>query len=151
MMAIVAPFAGKLSDRFQARVVASIGCVIALSGYIIMQQLDPNTDAIVVSIALALIGLGFGLFSTPNNNAIMSAIPTSQVGVASASMNLGRTVGNLVGMSIVNLIIHFYLGNQIMSTQTRPELMSSISVALTMSLVFVVCACILSIMRGRQV
>ena len=66
-------------------------------------------------------------------------------------MNLGRTVGNLVGMSIVNLIIHFYLGNQIMSTQTRPELMSSISVALTMSLIFVVCACFLSIMRGRQV
>lgn len=150
MMAIVAPFAGKLSDRFQARVVASIGCVIALSGYIIMQQLDPTTDALVVSIALVLIGLGFGLFSTPNNNAIMSSIPASQVGVASASMNLGRTVGNLVGMSIVNLIIHFYLGNKLMSSQTSSELMASISMALTMSLVFVVCACILSIFRGRQ-
>jgi hypothetical protein len=101
-------------------------------------------------VSLLLIGTGFGLFSTPNNNAIMGAVSTNEVGVASASMNLSRTVGNLVGMSIVNLMLHYYLGNQVISVSLQNELMLSISLALKMSLMFVCCAIVLSALRGKQ-
>lgn len=149
-MAIVAPFAGKLSDRFQPRIIATLGCVIVGLGLILLNQIDPQSSASFIAGSLALVGLGFGLFSTPNNNAIMGAVHAQEVGVASASMNLSRTIGNLVGMSIVNLMMHHYLGDATLSTQTNPQLMSTISLALVMSLSFVIVASVISSLRGRQ-
>jgi MFS family permease len=149
-MAIVAPIAGKLSDKFQSRVVATTGCVIVGLGFACLNQIDTQTSAAFISGSLALVGLGFGLFSTPNNNAIMGAVKEQEVGVASASMNLSRTIGNLVGMSIVNLMMHYYIGDATFSADTNPELMSKISLALKMSLSFVVIACVISALRGRH-
>ncbi|MFC4698855.1 MFS transporter [Glaciecola siphonariae] len=149
-MAIIAPLAGKLSDKFQPRIVATTGCVIVGVGFLLLNQIDTRTSAAFISAALALVGLGFGLFSTPNNNAIMGAVKEQEVGVASASMNLSRTIGNLVGMSIVNLMIHYYLGDATFTEQTNPELMSTISLALKMSLSFVIAASFISALRGRQ-
>ncbi len=149
-MAIMAPIAGKLSDRFQPRVIATLGCMIVASGFILMNQIDTTTSAMHVGTALVLIGLGFGLFSTPNNSAIMGAVSKNEVGVASASMNLSRTVGNLLGMSIVNLMLHYYLGDRVISQQTSDELMLTVALALKMSLIFVVLATVLSSFRGRR-
>ena len=149
-MAIMAPIAGKLSDKFQARIIATTGCVIVAIGFVLLSQLDFDTSARFIAISLACIGIGFGLFSTPNNNAIMSSVKEQEVGAASASMNLGRTIGNLVGMSIVNLMMHYYLGDATFSEQTNPQLMSTISLALMMSLSFVITACVMSSFRGAQ-
>jgi hypothetical protein len=98
---------------------------------------------------LLLIGLGFGLFSTPNNNAIMGAAHRDELGVASASMSLSRTIGNLVGMSLVNLVVHFYLGDAQFSPEQNPALILTVELALNMSLTFVVVACVTSWFRGR--
>lgn len=149
-MAIVAPIAGKLADKFEPRIVASVGCFIVAIGFIFLNQLNPHTDVWHVGMSLLLIGIGFGLFSTPNNSAIMGAVASKDVGIASASMNLSRTVGNLVGMSIVNLMLNYYLGEQVISEALSIELMQSISLALKMSLCFVVLAIFLSVMRGKQ-
>ncbi|WP_370545316.1 MFS transporter [Glaciecola sp. MH2013] len=150
LMAIVAPFAGKLADRFEPRIVATTGCVIVGLGFALLIRLDTNTTALYISASLALIGLGFGLFSTPNNSAIMGAVKEQEVGVASASMNLSRTIGNLFGMSIVNLMMHFYIGDETFNASNNAELMSTISLALMMSLTFVIIASVVSAMRGRQ-
>jgi hypothetical protein len=80
----------------------------------------------------------------------MSSVKEQEVGVASASMNLSRTIGNLVGMSLVNLMMHYYIGDATLNAQTNPELMSTISLALMMSLSFVVAASFISALRGRQ-
>lgn len=149
-MAIIAPFAGKLADRFEPRIVATVGCMIVAAGFISLVQIDLATSAMHIGAALALIGVGFGLFSTPNNSAIMGAVKTQEVGVASASMNLARTIGNLIGMSLVNLMIHYYIGDASFSAQTNDELMQTISLALFMSLSFVLVACVLSSLRGKQ-
>jgi EmrB/QacA subfamily drug resistance transporter len=149
-MAIVAPFAGRLADRFESRIVATIGCSIVALGFVLLNQLNMTSTATYIVCALLLVGFGFGLFSTPNNNAIMGAVKRHEVGIASASMNLSRTTGNLVGMSIVNLMMHYYLGDQSLSTEQNPALMSTISLALMMSLGFVLLACVISSLRGRQ-
>jgi hypothetical protein len=65
-------------------------------------------------------------------------------------MNLSRTIGNLVGMSIVNLMIHHFIGDATFTPEQNPALMNTVSLALTMSLSFVVVACVLSAVRGRQ-
>ncbi len=149
-MAIVAPFAGKLSDRFQPRVVATVGCFIVACGFVLLNQIDMTTKPAYIGAALALVGLGFGLFSTPNNSAIMGAVSEQEVGVASASMNLSRTIGNLVGMSLVNLMMHHYIGDATFTPEQNPALMTTVSLALKMSLSFVVLACLFSAVRGRQ-
>jgi EmrB/QacA subfamily drug resistance transporter len=150
LMAIVAPFAGKLSDRFQPRVIATLGCCIVALGFMFLIQLDTSTTAFYISASLGLIGLGFGLFSTPNNSAIMGAVKEQEVGVASASMNLSRTIGNLVGMSVVNLMIQYYMGDASFTPENNPALMSTISLALLMSLTFVILASVVSAVRGKQ-
>lgn len=149
-MAIVAPIAGKLADRFQPRIIATLGCVIVALGFACLIQIDTETSAFYIGVSLGIIGLGFGLFSTPNNSAIMGAVKEQEVGVASASMNLSRTIGNLVGMSLVNLMMHYYIGDATFTPQNNPALMSTISLALTMSLVFVIVACFVSASRGKQ-
>ena len=149
-MAIMAPIAGKLADRFQPRIIATLGCAIVTAGFICLKQIDLNTSASYIGASLALIGVGFGLFSTPNNSAIMGAARDQEVGVASASMNLARTIGNLVGMSLVNLMIHHYIGDATFTPEQNPALMATVSLALSMSLSFVVVACVLSAVRGRQ-
>jgi EmrB/QacA subfamily drug resistance transporter len=149
-MAVVAPIAGKLADRFQARIIATLGCTIVLGGFIMLNQINFDTSAIYICVALAIFGIGFGLFSTPNNSAIMGAVGEHEVGVASSSMNLSRTIGNLVGMSLVNLMMHHYLGDANITPEQSPALLSTISLALLMSLSFVFVACIMSAMRGRQ-
>jgi EmrB/QacA subfamily drug resistance transporter len=149
-MAIVAPFAGKLADRFQARIVATIGCSLVALGFLFLNQIDSSTTAIYIGASLGLVGLGFGLFSTPNNSAIMGAVKEQEVGVASASMNLSRTIGNLVGMSIVNLMMHYYMGDATFTSENNPALMQIISLSLMLSLVFVIIASFVSAVRGKQ-
>ena len=108
------------------------------------------SSGIQIGSALLLIGVGFGLFSTPNNNAIMGAVSRNEVGIASASMNLSRTVGNLFGMSMVNLMVHYYIGDVEISVEVKDALMLTVLTALKMSLSFVIIAVVCSSMRGKQ-
>ena len=149
-MAIVAPFAGKLADRFQPRIIATLGCSIVALGFLFLNQIDTTTTALYIGASLGLVGLGFGLFSTPNNSAIMGAVKEQEVGVASASMNLSRTIGNLVGMSIVNLMMHYYMGDATFTQENNPALMQIISLSLMISLVCVMIASVVSAIRGKQ-
>ena len=149
-MAIIAPIAGKLADRFQPRIIATLGCSIVAVGFLFLIQINPETTAFYIGGSLGLVGLGFGLFSTPNNSAIMGSVKEQEVGVASASMNLSRTIGNLVGMSLVNLMMHYYIGDANFGPESNLALMSTISLALLMSLSFVIIASIISAVRGKQ-
>jgi EmrB/QacA subfamily drug resistance transporter len=149
-MAIMAPLSGKLADRFQPRLVATLGCVIVACGLLVLSLMNTQTSVMHIAGSLLLIGIGFGLFSTPNNNAIMSATKSHEVGVASASMNLSRTIGNLFGMSLVNLMVHFYLGDAQFTQEQNPALIQTVEMALYMSLAFVVVACAISAFRGKS-
>ena len=79
----------------------------------------------------------------------MGSVYKNELGVASSSMNLSRTIGNLFGLSMVNLMVHYYLGDQTFSVQNNQALMSTISLAFYMSLSFVIAATCISGLRGR--
>lgn len=150
-MAVMAPMSGKLSDRFQSRWVASIGCMIVACGLVVLSQMTQQSSVLYIAVSLMLIGIGFGLFSTPNNNAIMGSAQVHEVGVASASMNLSRTIGNLLGMSLVNLMVHYYLGDAQFTQEQNPALIQTITLAINMSLIFVLVACVTSVFRGKSI
>lgn len=149
-MAIMAPLSGKLADRFEPRLVSTLGCVIVACGLYVLSLMNAETSIMYIACSLLLIGFGFGLFSTPNNNAIMGGVKVHEVGVASASMSLSRTIGNLFGMSLVNLMVHYYLGNAQFTQEQNPALIQTVEMALNMSLAFVVVACVISAFRGKS-
>ncbi|MEP2600081.1 MAG: MFS transporter, partial [Paraglaciecola sp.] len=149
-MAILAPISGKLADKLEARLISTLGCVIVGIGLAVLSMISTETSILYIAISLLLIGIGFGLFSTPNNNAIMGAVKPDEVGVASASLNLSRTIGNLFGMSLVNLMVHFYIGDAQFSAEQNPALIETFDMALMMSLSFVLVASVLSALRGKS-
>jgi MFS family permease len=148
-MAIMAPFSGKLADRFEPRMVATLGCVIVACGLFVLSLMNTESRVTYIACSLLLSGFGFGLFSTPNNNAIMGGVKQHEVGVASASMNLARTIGNLFGMSLVNLMVHYFLGDAQFTQAQNPALIQTVEMALNMSLALVVVACVTSAFRGK--
>jgi len=146
-MALVAPLAGSLADRFQPPVIASLGCALVAVGFVLLNLIDANTTTTHIVIALCTIGIGFGFFSTPNNSAIMGAVKPAETGVASASMNLARTIGNLVGMSLVNFLINSRLGDIPLESAPPDKLMATINMAMSISLVLVILGTIVSVSR----
>ena len=148
-MAILAPLSGKLSDRIQPRFIATLGCISVGAGFAMLTQLDHATTTDYVSASVVLIGIGFGLFSAPNHNAVMSSVPQSEVGVASASISLARVSGNLVGISGVNLLVHILLGDTLITPERYPELLDVVKYSMAIGCACVMGAIILSASRGR--
>jgi EmrB/QacA subfamily drug resistance transporter len=69
VMAILSPFAGRLSDRIEPRIVASIGMAITTIGLTLLTLLDQGTSLAFMLVTLVILGLGFACFSSPNTNA----------------------------------------------------------------------------------
>jgi EmrB/QacA subfamily drug resistance transporter len=80
-MAVVSPFAGRLSDRVEPRVLASLGMALSALGLAALAAVGGGTSTGFVVASLVVFGLGFGLFSSPNTNAVMSAVAPRQYGI----------------------------------------------------------------------
>jgi EmrB/QacA subfamily drug resistance transporter len=100
-VALVAPWAGSLSDRFGTRPLAAIGLGILVLGYAAASTLHLDTGVLGYIVRFVPIGLGIGFFQSPNNSAIMGAVPRERLGVASGLLSLTRTLGQTVGTATV--------------------------------------------------
>ena len=99
---IVAPFAGRLADHVGARPLTVSGMALAAMGLALMGGLRPSTALFLV--LLALVGLGMGLFTSPNNASIMGAAPGQQAGMASGVLNMSRGMGTALGLAVTGSI-----------------------------------------------
>ncbi|MEN6350176.1 MAG: MFS transporter [Syntrophomonas sp.] len=119
VMALLSPLAGTLSDRLEPRVVASfgMGCSALSLFFFIFVQANTPTGLLVANLFLA--GLGFALFASPNNNAIMGSVDKRLYGIASSILGTARLVGQAASMSIVTLLIALFLG-QVPLTSANP-------------------------------
>jgi MFS family permease len=113
-MGLVAPISGSLSDRFGTRRLTVIGLAVLLFGYIAVSTLDQNTRSLGYILRFLPVGLGMGLFQSPNNSAIMGAAPPNRLGVASSLLSLTRTIGQTTGIAVLGALwagrIHAMLG-----------------------------------------
>ncbi|HPD94950.1 MAG TPA: MFS transporter [Tenuifilaceae bacterium] len=112
LMAIVASWSGKLSDTKDPRVLASLGMAVIAIGLALLIPIGSKTSTTYLGIVLALLGLGFGLFSSPNTNAIMGSVEKKYLGLASGTVATMRLTGQVISMAIATLVVHVYLGNQ---------------------------------------
>jgi MFS family permease len=103
-MAGVSPFSGALSDRLGSRLLTTLGLVISGVGYAVFVGLNEHTTTLVYILSYAAIGIGMGIFQSPNNSTIMGSAPKDRLGVASGLLSLTRIVGQAAGISILGAI-----------------------------------------------
>jgi len=93
MMALCSPFAGRLSDKIEPRIVASAGMALSTLGLFLLVFLTPNSSMGFIIGAQIVLGLGFALFSSPNTNAIMGSVERKFYGLADGSrLRLSTTI-----------------------------------------------------------
>jgi len=117
IMAIMAPNAGKLSDKIHPQKLAATGMAIATVALAILTFLNANTPLYLVIVAMVLQGIGMGLFSSPNMNAIMSSVPPKDAPTASASQATMRTIGQTMSLGLLTLVFAWVMGNLELSTK----------------------------------
>ncbi len=126
MMAITAPIAGRMSDRFNARKIAALGMATVTLGLFTFIFLDGNTSINNIIIGLAILGLGFGLFSSPNTNVIMGSVKPRFYGVASATVSTMRLIGQTMSIGIATLVFALLIGRVQITPAQFPALLESI-------------------------
>ncbi len=97
MTALIAPTAGRLSDRLPPEKISSVGLLLLSCGLGSLYAISPESSYVDVVWRLALCGLGFGLFQSPNNRVIMSSAPSARSGGASGLQSMGRLLGQSMG------------------------------------------------------
>jgi EmrB/QacA subfamily drug resistance transporter len=114
---IIAPLAGRLSDKVNPQYVSSAGMVLTTIGLGMFAFLNNNTPIIYIMISQVVIGLGFGAFASPNTNAIMSSVDKKYYGVSSAVIGTMRTMGQMLSLGIITLLFALFIGHE----QITPE------------------------------
>jgi EmrB/QacA subfamily drug resistance transporter len=125
MMALLSPFAGNLSDRIAPRIVASWGMALTALGLALLTFLTESSSVLFLGFLLALIGVGFALFSSPNNNAVMGAVARQHYGIAGSTLGTMRLVGQALSMALATLIIHYYTGETLLELADKGQLLQS--------------------------
>jgi len=112
MQALFSPVAGRLSDRIEPRLIASAGMALTAAGLALLFFLERTTGVAYISLSLVVLGIGFGLFSSPNTNAIMGAVERRQFSVASATLATMRMLGQMFSMGMTALVIALFVGHR---------------------------------------
>jgi EmrB/QacA subfamily drug resistance transporter len=110
MQAIFSPLAGRLSDRIEPRLIASAGMALTAAGLAWLSFAGEGTSLADVGGGLFVVGIGFGLFSSPNTNAIMGSVEPRQYGLASAMVGTMRMLGQLFSMGTATLVVAVVVG-----------------------------------------
>jgi len=111
LMAVLAPFSGRLSDRVRPAMIASVGVGIILVSALMGTLLSGDSPLLYVGLVLAVQGVGFAFFSSPNMTMIMNSVPPNRTGIASALTAAARSLGMVSGMLIVAAIISLQIGH----------------------------------------
>jgi DHA2 family multidrug resistance protein-like MFS transporter len=104
MTTMMAPIAGRLADRYPAGILGGIGLAVFSTGLASLALLPSHPSSINIAWRMAVCGMGFGLFQSPNNRAIINAAPRERSGGASGMLGTARLLGQTVGAALVALI-----------------------------------------------
>ena len=104
VMAVTAPLSGSLSDRIGTRTLAVLGMLVLAAGTGWLALLGPTAPMLVVALALALVGLGTGVFISPNTSALLGSAPLHRRGIASSVLAEARSVGMVLGVGLAGAV-----------------------------------------------
>lgn len=146
IMTFLSPAMGALSDRVNPRILASSGmALIAVALFAMIHGIETDSRVQIV-FCLALLGVGFALFSAPNNNSVMSSVPKHYVSLASSVINLVRLIGQVLSMAVVAYILSRHVPEALSETHT---LTTNIEIALAAFGVICLVGVVPSYVRGN--
>jgi MFS family permease len=150
VMAIVSPFAGRLSDRVPSRVVASTGMALVAAGLFMLAPVGPATPMPFIVAALVVLGCGFGLFSSPNTNGVMGSVAPPLYGVASATLGTARLTGQMFSMGVAMLVLTLFVGREPIGSGNEIAFVRGIRAAFLVFGVLCVGGTFASLARGEE-
>jgi MFS family permease len=145
---IFSPVAGRLSDRIEPRIVSTVGMAITALGLLFCVFLSPSTPLWVIVVSLMVMGLGYGTFSSPNTNAIMSSVGKKHLAIASGMNAAMRSLGQLLSMAIAMFCFSFFIGSVTITPAVYPALMTSVTVAFLVFTLLCLAGIVASYVRG---
>jgi EmrB/QacA subfamily drug resistance transporter len=104
VMAIASPLSGTLSDRVGARLPGTLGMAILAAGVFILSRLGPESSLGLVTLGLAIAGLGTGAFTSPNNSTLMGSAPAHRQGIAAGILATSRNLGMVLGVGLAGAV-----------------------------------------------
>jgi len=159
-MMVMAPISGRWSDRYGSRELSTLGLVITgigLLGFTMFTRVDMSIMEIVVW--GAVVGIGSGLFNSPNTNTIMSMVPPERRGIAAGTRTMMNNAGSMLSIAMAFAILSSGLTEEAMSAlfigaQVGSEgilvdvFISDLQIAFFISFVISMVAAVISYMRG---
>jgi EmrB/QacA subfamily drug resistance transporter len=106
---VMAPFAGRFSDRVGVRIPATIGLALTSLTVFSFTFLKLGTNDLDILWRQIVLGIGISLFNPANNSAIIGSLPREKVGLASSFLALSRNLGMVIGVAFAEMVIAFRL------------------------------------------
>lgn len=103
-LGLAAPISGVLSDRFGSRGISLLGLIVVLGACLSIATLQVETSTRGYILRLLPLGVGIGLFQSPNNSAIMGAAPRDRLGITGGLLALSRTFGSVTGIPLMGAV-----------------------------------------------
>jgi EmrB/QacA subfamily drug resistance transporter len=151
VQAALSPFAGRLSDRVDPRVVASSGMGLIAFGLALLALVGSATSAAYLVGCLVLLGAGFGLFSSPNTNAVMGSVERRSYGVASATLATMRLVGQMLSMGVASGVLALFVGRAAVGPEHAAGFVAGMRAAFALYALLCVAGVFASLARGHAV
>ena len=142
-LVVMAPIAGRLADRYPAGLLGGFGLAVMTLGLLLVLLLPARPTQIDVAWRLAVCGIGFGFFQSPNNRLIIGSAPRDRAGVGGGMVSTARLLGQTTGSALVALVFgvtHAAEGGVELGTR----------LAIGMAAGFAALAMVLSTLRLRQ-
>jgi EmrB/QacA subfamily drug resistance transporter len=149
VMAVFSPLAGRLSDRIEPRMIASVGMLITVIGLLFFVFIGPDTSKLMIVLILAFLGFGFALFSSPNMSAIMGSVEKRHLGIASGTVATMRLLGQMVSMAIAMVVFAVFIGREPISPSNYGEFLKSVRLSFLIFSLLCALGILFSLMRGE--
>jgi MFS family permease len=125
LQAVISPVAGKLSDKHSPFILASAGMAVCTVALVLFAFCGLRSPLAYIMADLLVIGVGFGLFSSPNQTAIMSCVGPGDYSIASSLIATSRNIGQVSSMALITLIMSLRLGQLSFAQAAKPALVGA--------------------------
>jgi len=156
---LVGPVSGWLSDRIGYRILCTVGMALICISLFLFSRFSINSSEVDIIIRFVILGIGIGMFSSPNNSSIMGSVPRDKLGTGSAMIATTRQIGISSGIAIAGAIFtsrQAYHASQMAQQDISTQLLDKITLvagfqdALIVSAIFCTIAVVTSFARGSS-
>jgi len=147
---VLSPLFGRLADRVSPAGLATSGMAVCALGLGLASQFHAGTPIRAIMGMLALMGVGFSIFSSPNTTAVIGSVEPKSYGIASSFLATMRTMGMLCSMTIITMVFNQIMGNQPVSAQSQLSFLASMHLCFMIFCLLCVAGVFCSIVRVKR-